>query len=140
MIYMSVDVFLDTNILVYAVTSDAEEHTKRQRALEIIETEDFAISAQVLQEFYVTVTKKIEIPLSPHQTLEWLEQFEAFQCVPIETSLVKITAEISERFKISYWDGAIVAAAELLGAQTLYSEDLNHEQKYGTVQVIDPFR
>jgi predicted nucleic acid-binding protein len=72
------------------------------------------------KEFYVTVTRKIEIPLSPHQALEWVEQFEAFQCAPIETSLVKIAAEISERFKISYWDGAIVAAAELLGAQTLY--------------------
>ena len=137
---MCVEYFLDTNILVYAAAGRAKERAKRKKALTLIEDLEFGLSVQVLQEFYVTVTRKIEIPLSPHQALEWVEQFETFQCVPIETSLVKIAAEISERFKISYWDGAIVAAAELLGAHTLYSEDLNHEQKYGPVQVIDPFR
>ena len=48
--------------------------------------------------------------------------------------------EISERYQISYWDGAIIAAAEALRAEPLYSEDLNHEQQYGSVQVRDPFR
>ena len=85
---MSVDVFLDTNILVYAVTSDDREQAKRQRALEIIETEDFAISV---------------------------------------------------RYQTSYWDGAILAAAESIGVPRLYSEDLNHGQRYGSVEVLNPF-
>jgi len=74
------------------------------------------------------------------QALEWIEQFEAFPCLAIDADLVKIAIEISERFQISYWDGAIVAAAEALGAKKLYSEDLNHGQRYGSVWAYNPFR
>ncbi len=137
---MSVDCFLDTNVLVYAAAGRGAEEAKRKRALELIENEDFGLSAQVLQEFYVTVTRKIDRGLSAEQALEWMEQFEAFPCLAIDNALVKVAVEISERYQISYWDGAIIAAAEALGAETLYSEDLNHEQQYGSVQVRDPFR
>jgi len=136
---MSVDVFLDTNILVYAVTRDDREQTKRHRALEIIDAEDFAISAQVLQEFYVTVTRKLAEPLSPDQALAWIEELEVFPCVSVETSLVKIAIEISVRYQTSYWDGAIIAAAESISAPQLYSEDLNHGQYYGSVEALNPF-
>ncbi len=136
---MSVDVFLDTNILVYAVTSDDPAQAKRQKAVEIIETEDFAISAQVLQEFYVTVTRKLAEPLTPAQALTWIEVLEVFPCVAIEASLVKIAIETSVRYQTSYWDGAIVAAAQSVSASRLYSEDLNHGQWYGSVEVLNPF-
>ena len=136
---MSVDVFLDTNILVYAVTSDEKEQTKRQRAVEIIETEDFAISAQVLQEFYVTVTRKLAEPLTPGQALAWVEELELFPCVAIEPSLIKIAIEISVRYQTTYWDAAIIAAAESINIPRLYSEDLNHGQWYGSVEVLNPF-
>jgi len=136
---MSVDVFLDTNILVYAVTRDDREQTKRHRALEIIDAEDFAISAQVLQEFYVTVTRKLAEPLAPDQALAWIEELEVFPCVSVETSLVKIAIEISVRYQTSYWDGAIIAAAESISAPQLYSEDLNHGQYYGSVEALNPF-
>ncbi len=134
---MNVDRFMDTNILVYAVVRD--ENEKRRRSLELIEKEIFALSAQVLQEFYVIVTHKIAVPLSPDQALEWIEQFEMFPCISIDTSLIKIGVEISVRYKISYWDGLILAAAEHSGAMILYSEDLNHGQLYGKVRVINPF-
>ena len=137
---MSVDCFLDTNILVYAAAGRGTEETKRKRALELIENEDFGLSAQVLQEFYVTVTRKLDQGLSAEQALEWMEQLEAFPCLAIDNALVKIAAEISERYQIAYWDAAIIAAAEALGAETLYSEDLNHGQRYGAVRVKDPFR
>ena len=136
---MSVEVFLDTNILVYAVTSDDRDQAKRQRALEIIETEDFAISAQVLQEFYVTVTRNLAVPLSPELALAWIEELEAFPCVSVETSLVKNAIEISVRYQTSYWDGAILATAESISVPRLYSEDLNHRQLYGSVEVFHPF-
>lgn len=136
---MSVDCFLDTNVLVYATASGGEEEAKRQRALELIEKENFGLSAQVMQEFYVTVTRKIAVPLSPDQALEWIEQLEVFPCMETDTSLIKIAVEISQRYRISYWDAAIVAAAEMLGATTLFSEDLNDGQSYGTVQVRNPF-
>jgi predicted nucleic acid-binding protein len=136
---MSVDCFLDTNVLVYAVASCGEKEPKRQRALELIEQENFGLSAQVMQEFYVTVTRKIAVPLSPDQALEWIEQLEVFPYMETDISLIKIAVEISQRYRISYWDAAIVAAAEALGATTLFSEDLNDGQSYGTVQVRNPF-
>jgi predicted nucleic acid-binding protein len=136
---MSVDCFLDTNILIYAAAGREQEEVKRQRALELIENENFGLSAQVLQEFYVNVVRKIQVPLSPEQALAWIERFEIFPCMAIDSALVKIAAEISVRYRISYWDGAIVAAANGLGAHTLYSEDLNHGQAYGRVIVTNPF-
>ena len=136
---MIVDSFLDTNVLVYSVTSDPAEAKKRKGALALIEREDFALSAQVLQEFYVTVTRKLEKPLSSARAMEWIEQWEAFPCVAIDAALVKIAAEISERYRISYWDGAVIAAAQRAGAEIVYSEDLNDGQAYGSIQVLNPF-
>jgi predicted nucleic acid-binding protein len=137
---MSVKCFLDTNILVYAAAGRGAEEEKRKRALTLIENEEIGLSAQVLQEFYVAVTRKIEVTLSAEKALEWLEQLEAFPCLAVDASLVKIAAEISERYQISYWDGAIVAAADALGATILYSEDLNDGQQYGMVRVSNPFQ
>ena len=136
---MSVDCLLDTNVLVYAAAGRGAEEAKRKRAVELIENEVVGLSAQVLQEFYVTVVRKIAVPLSAEEALEWIEQFEAFPCLAIDRALVKIAVEISERFQISYWDGAIIAATETLGAGTLYTEDLNHGQFYGSIRVVNPF-
>lgn len=137
---MSVDSFLDTNVIVYAAAGRGAEERKRGRALNLIETEDFGTSAQVLQEFYVTVTRKAAVALTPAVALEWIEQLEAFPCLEIDAALVKLAAEVSERYGISYWDGAIVAAAEALGAAIVFSEDLNDGQSYGAVRVVNPFR
>ena len=137
---MRADSFVDTNVLVYAAAGRDAEETKREKALKLIEEEDIGISAQVLQEFYVIVTRKLEVSLRADEALEWIEVLEAFPCLPIDVSVVKIAAEISERFRISYCDGAIVAAAEALGAQTLYTEDLNDGQMYGSVQGRNPFQ
>ena len=137
---MLAESFLDTNVLVYAAAGRESEEHKREQALALIEREDVGLSAQVLQEFYVTVTRKLEVPLSPVQALEWIEQLESFPCVAVDSGLVKIAAEASERFQISYWDGAILSAAQVLGAATLYTEDLNDGQRYGPVRVVNPFR
>ena len=136
---MTADVFFDTNVLVYAAVGAGRDETKRKRALELIGSAEFGTSAQVLQEFYVTVVRKAARPLSPSQALEWVEQWTAFPCQAIDHQLVRIAIEISERYAISYWDAAILAAAEALGAKTLYSEDLNQGQQYGRVRVVNPF-
>jgi len=137
---MSVECFLDTNVLVYAAAGRGADEAKRRRALELIEATDFGLSAQVLQEFYVTVTRKIAEPLSAGEALDWIEQLEVFPCIAVDTALVKIAAEISQRYQISYWDAAIVAAAEVLGAKTLYTEDLNPGQEYGSIRALNPFQ
>ena len=136
---MSVDSFLDTNVLIYAVSSDAAEAAKKERVLELIENTDFGLSAQVLQEFYVTVTKKIALPLSPDDAVALLEEFRNFPMIWTDYPLIVAGIETSLRFEISYWAGAIIAAAERLGATTLFTEDLNHGQHYGSIQAINPF-
>jgi predicted nucleic acid-binding protein len=136
---MTANVFFDTNVLVYAAVGTGKDEPKRRRALELIESEDFGISAQVLQEFFVTVVRKAARPLSAVQALEWIEQWTAFPCQAIDHQLVRIAIERSERYAISYWDAAILVAAEALGAHTVYSEDLHAGQRYGKVRVVNPF-
>ncbi|MEY2884671.1 MAG: hypothetical protein RL490_2395 [Pseudomonadota bacterium] len=136
--------FLDTNILVYAAGSESEaersEHgSKRRRALELIAIGDCAISGQVLAEFYFNATKASKLNLPHEIALEWLNDFRRFPVVPVTADLVARGATIAERYQLRYWDGAIIAAAEEIGAETLYSEDLNHGQRYGSVRVVNPF-
>ena len=137
---MSVECFLDTNILVYAVSAAPADAAKKEKALELIERADFGLSAQVLQEFYVTVTRKIAKPLAPDSAVVLLEQFKVFPTVQVDYPLIVSGIEASLAYGISYWDGTIVAAAAALGAPVLLTEDLNDGQSYGAVRVVNPFR
>ena len=136
---MSAEAFLDTNILVYAVSSAADEEPKRKMSEMLIENVDFGTSAQVLQEFYNTVTRKIAVPLTHEAARSWLEDLAELELAPIDADLVMAGADIANRYQTSYWDGAIIAAAERIGAKTLYTEDLNHGQAYGSVTAINPY-
>jgi predicted nucleic acid-binding protein len=136
---MSVECFLDTNVLVYAVSSAEHEADKSRRALELVETSDFGLSAQVLQEFYVTVTRKIKKPLAPELAVALMDQYRVFPVVATDYPLIVAAVELSLRYGVCYWDGAILAAAEALEAQVLYTEDLNHGQRYGAVRAVNPF-
>ena len=137
---MIVEVFLDTNVIVYAASKLPADAAKQTVAMELLSTANLGTSAQVLQEFYTISTRKIATPLSHDEALDWLENFEEVPCAAIDLALVLQGAENARRFKISYWDGAVIAAAERLGATTLFTEDLNHGQKYGSVIVINPFK
>jgi predicted nucleic acid-binding protein len=114
------------------------EEKKRARAEALISHGDFATSGQVLQEFYTVVTRK-GVPLSPARAFAWIERLVRVPCVAVDAALVIDAMAISERYRISYWDGAILAATGSAGAKTLYTEDLNHGQVYGSVRVINPF-
>ena len=136
---MSVDCFLDTNILVYAASSADADAAKSTKALDLVEQSDFGLSAQVLQEFYVTVTRKLRKPLAPERAVALMQEYRVFPTVATDYPLIVAAVETSLRYEISYWDGAIVAAAEVLEAPVLYTEDLNHGQRYGSVRVVNPF-
>lgn len=136
---MNVECFLDTNVLVYAIDNDPAGLAKKKAAMELLEQADFGLSAQVLQEFYVTVTRKIKARLSPDEALAYLDQLEVFSAVPVDVALITEGIRNSVKYQISYWDGAILAAAGRLGSKTVYSEDLNHGQRYGDVKVVNPF-
>jgi predicted nucleic acid-binding protein len=116
------------------------EIEKGKRANELVRNADYGTSGQVLQEFYTVVTNKGGRPLTPDEAFAWIEFLVRLPCVPIDAALVMDAIATAERYRIAYWDGAIVAAAERLGASTLYTEDLNHGQIYGSVRAENPFR
>jgi predicted nucleic acid-binding protein len=137
---MNADCFLDTNILFYAAMGRFSAPGKHARARELVAETHFAVSGQVLQEFFVNVTRKSDRPLSVEKALEWLDTLADRPCAAIDLKLVMRGASIAASYQTSYWDGAIIAAAEQLGAPIVYTEDLNHGQFYGSVRIINPFR
>ena len=132
--------FLDTNILIYAALGKQDDPRKYEVAKRIVAGERFGLSAQVLAEFYVGVTRKPALSLTAIETDRWMNLLGQFPTVSVDRSLVAAAISYARRFQIHYYDAAIVAAAECVGADVLYTEDLNHGQRYGTVLVQNPFR
>lgn len=137
---MTVECFLDTNVVVYAAAGRGADEWKRRRALDILEQADFGLSGQVLQEFYVTVTAKARVRLAARDAAEWVERLSLRPVAAIDEGVVKEAISLSVRYQISYWDAALIAAARSLDTRVLYTEDLNHGQSYADVQVLNPFR
>ena len=133
------EVFLDTNILIYAAQGGRVAPEKREVARNIILQGRYGTSGQVLAEFYNVSTRKGVRPLTPETAQRWVRTLAKKPCQAVDPALVLAGIALSERYQISYWDGAIIAAAERLGAKILYSEDLNHGQTYGSVRVENPF-
>jgi predicted nucleic acid-binding protein len=133
--------FVDTNILLYAVSTVREEQSKSLSALSTLENGDLALSVQVLQEFYVQATRGAKQDRLSHQQATLLiESFLRFPVQEMTLKLLRAALTTKERFRISYWDAAIVEAAREMGCDTILSEDLNHGQDYAGVKVINPFR
>ncbi len=133
--------FVDTNVLIYAVSPSPQEADKRRRAQELLEHGDLTLSVQVLQEFYHQVTRPNRTdPLTDGQALGFIDSIDSFAVQPVTLELFRAAVAISRRFKLSYWDGAILAAARAAGCDAVYSEDLSSEQDYDGLRVIDPFR
>jgi len=138
---MTADCFLDTNVLVYAAIGHRSEPAKYQRARQLIASVEYATSAQVLAEFYVNVTshKKADEPLTPSKAAQWITTLCLKPCQEVDSGIVMRGVECAQRYQINYWDGALIAAAERLGVETIYTEDLHHNQLYGSVRAINPF-
>jgi predicted nucleic acid-binding protein len=133
--------FVDTNVLLYAVSMTPSEAAKARVARGILEADDLALSVQVLQEFYVQATRPGRSGrLSHEQAALLVEAWLRFRVLETTVALVRGALELRRRHRLSYWDAAIVEAARLLGCDTLVSEDLAHGRSYGGVRVVDPFR
>ena len=133
------EVFLDTNVLLYAVSSAPEEAMEYEVAWRIIEENNWGISVQVLQEFYVNATGKLRNRVRPQVTAPFIELLLTRPVVTTTPDLFTRAVDVSRRYRISYWDAAIVAAAAHLGCKTLYTQDLNPGQTYDGVTAVDPF-
>lgn len=132
--------FADTNVLLYAVSTDSAEAGKALIANEILEDRELRLSTQVLQEFYVQATRASrEDSLSHSQATALVETFLRFRIEPITTSLVMAALDTRARYGISYWDAAIVEAARGSGCHLVLSEDLQDGQDFGGVRVENPF-
>lgn len=132
--------FLDTNVLLYSISDAPAETQKRNRAIQLLDSTDNVLSAQVLQEFHYQATRPTRNnPLNAEVSRELIKRWQRFQIVPIDTELVLSAASISEQAQISYWDAAIIAAAVTAGCNELNTEDLNHGQLIAGIRIINPF-
>jgi predicted nucleic acid-binding protein len=136
---MTAQFLLDTNVVAYAASNDPADAAKTVIARRLLQAEAAGLSAQVLQEFFVVVTRKFKRPLTIAEAEVFLDAFERFPIVPSTPELVRRGIRLSERYQISYWDAAILAAAKELAATTVFSEDLSHGQTYDGVTVLNPF-
>jgi len=132
--------FVDTNILLYAISPVAAARPKALTARKILQRTDLALSVQVLQEFYVQATRPTRTqPLAHADATALIELWLRFQVVELSVPLLQAALRLKDRYQTSYWDAAILAAATTAGCEELLSEDLNPGQAYGSVRVVNPF-
>lgn len=134
-------VFVDTNVLVYA--RDLSEPVKQPVALAWIErlwrTGRGRLSAQVLHEFYVTVTRRLDPGMPADQARADVQDLRSWRPVPLTLGLTEEAWQIEDRHAVSFWDALIVAAAGRAGCRYLLTEDLQDGQKLVGLEVVDPF-
>jgi len=136
---MTARCFADTNLFLYAASKDPADADRRAAARELVAQEDIGISAQVLQEFAHNASAKKRLGLEAKETETILHAMLEYPVLPVTGELVLEAYALQQRYQISYWDAAIVAAAHTLGCTILYTEDLNSGQDYGGVIVQNPF-
>jgi predicted nucleic acid-binding protein len=132
--------FVDTNVLLYAASRAPEESAKNRIALQILDSDDLALSVQVLQEFYVQATRESKSGhLTHNQAVLLIESFLRYPVLEITLALMQAAMETNRRFHISYWDAAIIEAARSLGCTEILSEDLSGGRRYEGILVRNPF-
>lgn len=132
--------FVDTNVLLYAISTDPGEIEKTAVALDLLKGTDLGLSVQVLQEFYVQATRATRSDrLSHEQASALVEAFTRFTVQDLTLGVVRAALVTRNRFGLSYWDSAIIEAARTLGCTEIFSEDLGPGQDYDGVVVVNPF-
>jgi predicted nucleic acid-binding protein len=133
--------FIDTNVLIYAHDLDAKEkHTvAKETVAELWADRTGFLSTQVLQEFYVNVTRKLSKPLSKNYARAVVERY-AIWCVDTTPAEIRVAFRIEDEARIGFWDALICAAALKTGADRILSEDLNPGQKIAGIRVVNTFK
>ena len=134
-------VFVDTNVLVYV--RDARDPAKQAAAAEwmarLWENRRGRLSTQVLHEYYVTVTAKLDPGLSSEDAREDLLALSAWSPLPLTYELTERAWDVQDRWRLSFWDSLVVAAAQAQGCGILLTEDLQHGQELDGLRVVSPF-
>jgi len=133
--------FVDTNVLLYAYDPSAEgrHDLARQLVGRLGRTRSGVISVQVLQEFYVSVTRKVAVPATPVQAQNRLEELARWPAHSPRPADVVAAARLAEESMLSFWDAMIVRSAAQMQCPVLWSEDLNDGQIVSGVQIRNPF-
>jgi len=132
-------VFFDANILLY--TDDPRFPEFQQRSLSLIaqhlSDNSGAVSIQVLQEYFANATKKLNVEISlARQKTEVFSRFQVIQPVTID---IFAAVDLHRLHKIPFWDAMILRTAQLAGARILYTQDFQHERRFDSLQIINPF-
>jgi len=136
---MTAACFIDTNILLYRASTDPAERDKRTVAGALLHRNDIGLSAQVLAEFYHNAINKPGLRMPPETAQAIVESLAQLPIVPVTAEIVLSAIRLQQRYRIAYWDAAILAAAKELGSTTVFSEDLAHGETYDGVTVLNPF-
>lgn len=137
---MRAEVFLDSNVLLYASSGAAADAGKRRVAEALITGHRFALSAQVLQEYIANALRKPQLGISEANIDATLRMAALVRVQPVTHELLVSAVVLRRRYQLSHWDATILAAALELNCSTVYSEDMNDGQDYGGVRVVNPFR
>ena len=132
-------IFFDTNVLVYCTDTTAPKKQAIARALVSTSSAsgDAMVSTQVLIELFNVLTRKQQMPAANAQTL--IAAYTGWSVVPSDLTLVTAAIEKSTQHQLSIWDAMVIEAALRGGAQTLYTEDLTHGQRFDAITVVNPF-
>ena len=133
--------FVDTNVLVYAFDkSGSPKRRGAQRLMnELMEQDRLRVSTQVLQELYVTLTRKAMRPCSSEEALAVVEDLAAWPLMVVDYAAIRAAVGLADQAKLSFWDALVVVAAARAGAAVLYTEDLNDGQEILGVRIRNPF-
>ena len=131
--------FVDTNILLYAISTAGVEAEKRVVARQILTRTDLAFSVQVFQEFYVQATRPSGARVAPEIAVRFITSWTRFPVQQMTLDLMFAALAAHRRFGISYWDAAIIEAARSLGCSEVLTEDLQDHQSFRGLRAINPF-
>ena len=131
--------FVDTNVLLYSVSTDPAEAGKAAAAVELLGADDLCLSVQVLQEFYVQATRATRAEPLPHDdAVAFIGTWQRFRVQEVSSALLREALTATRRWRVSYWDAAIIEAARMLSCDQLLTEDLNSGQVFDGVTVVNP--
>lgn len=132
--------FVDTNVLLYAISTDPRELEKADKARALLESRDLALSVQVIQEFYVQATRPDrDDALDEDQARGLVQSFMRFPIQEMSMAVALLAMGHSRKFQLSYWDAAIIEAARVMKCEVVLSEDMSHDRDYDGVRVVNPF-
>lgn len=139
---MAAEVFVDTSLLVYS--RDASEPPKQAQAMvwmrHLWNTRSGRLSYQVLQEFYFTVTEKLEPGLDRESARKDIRSLLTWRPIALDIRVLDGAWHIQDRFGLSWWDALLVSAARVSGCHYLLTEDLQDGQVFGNLQIMNPFQ